>query len=144
LIHKTRGIITSEKYIALREDTYNAVMDLQASLQEAYGNNVTLSDTIDFLGHQFFVHQRLLDVASFQLEKMANEKTEPTMIDKILNLAGMSMPKDATCFIKADIAVPIHWISTRWLIDIEGRNVLKCVTEPEKQAKKDIYKIDVS
>ncbi len=133
----------TEEFIALREDAYNAVLDLQARLQEVYGNDVTLSDTIDFLGHQFFVHQKLLDVARIQLEKMAEEKTEPTMIDKILNLAGMSMPKDTTCFIKADIVVPIHWMSTRWLLDIEGRNILRCFTEPEKREKKDVYKIDV-
>lgn len=133
----------TEEFIALREDAYNAVLDLQARLQEVYGNDVTLSDTIDFLGHQFFVHQKLLDVARIQLEKMAEEKTEPTMIDKILNLAGMSMPKDTTCFIKADIEVPIHWMSTRWLLDIEGKNILRCLTEPEKQEKKNAYKIDV-
>ncbi len=133
----------TEKYIDLREDSYNALLDLQESLQEVYGNDVTLSDTVDFLGHQFFVHQRLLDVAGIQLEKMADEKTEPTMIDKILSMAGMSMPKDTTCFIKADIAVPIHWMSTRWLLDIEGRNILRCLTEPEKREKKDVYKIDV-
>jgi hypothetical protein len=65
------------------------------------------------------------------------------MIDKILSMAGMSMPKDTTCFIKADIDVPIHWMSTRWLLDIEGRNILRCLTEPEKREKKDVYKIDV-
>lgn len=133
----------TEKYIDLKEDSYNALLDLQESLQEVYGNDVTLSDTIDFLGHQFFVHQRLLDVARIQLEKMAEEKTEPTMIDKILSMAGMSMPKDTTCFIKADIEVPIHWMSTRWLLDIEGRNILRCLTEPEKREKKDVYKVDV-
>jgi hypothetical protein len=133
----------TEKYVDLREDSYNALLDLQERLQEVYGNDVTLSDTIDFLGHQFFVHQRLLDVARIQLEKMAEEKTEPTMIDKILSMAGMSMPKDTTCFIKADIEVPIHWMSTRWLLDIEGRNILRCLTEPEKREKKDVYKIDV-
>jgi len=133
----------TEKYVDLREDCYNALLDLQERLQEVYGNDVTISDTIDFLGHQFFVHQRLLDVARIQLEKMAEEKTEPTMIDKILSMAGMSMPKDTTCFIKADIEVPIHWMSTRWLLDIEGRNILRCLTEPEKREKKDVYKIDV-
>jgi hypothetical protein len=133
----------TEKYVDLREDCYNALLDLQERLQEVYGNDVTISDTIDFLGHQFFVHQRLLDVARIQLEKMAEEKTEPTMIDKILSMAGMSMPKDTTCFIKADIEVPIHWMSTRWLLDIEGRNILRCLTEPEKREKKDVYKVDV-
>jgi hypothetical protein len=133
----------TEKYVDLREDSYNALLDLQERLQEVYGSDVTISDTIDFLGHQFFVHQRLLDVARIQLEKMAEEKTEPTMIDKILSMAGMSMPKDTTCFIKADIEVPIHWMSTRWLLDIEGRNILRCLTEPEKREKKDVYKIDV-
>ena len=133
----------SEKNLPVTTDVYNAVLDLQGRLQEVYGEDVTVSDTIDFLGHQFFVHQRLLDIARVQLQRMAEEKKEPTFLDKMLGLMGMSLPDDATCFIKTDIEVPLHWVSTRWLMDIEGKNVLKCLYEPEKPKKKGEYKIDI-
>lgn len=140
----------AEKYLSLTEDVYDAVLDLQKRLQDEYGDDVTISDTIDFLGHQFFVHQRLLDVASIQLKRMAEERTEPSILDKMLGAIGVNMPADTTCFIKTDIEVPMHWVSTRWLMDIEGANVLKCLSESEEKAKpeekarkKDVYKIDV-
>jgi hypothetical protein len=76
----------AEKYLPITEDVYDAVLDLQKRLQDEYGNNVTISDTIDFLGHQFFVHQRLLDVASVQLKRMAEERTEPSILDKMLSI----------------------------------------------------------
>ncbi len=133
----------SENNLPVTTDVYDAVLNLQGRLQEVYGEDVTVSDTIDFLGHQFFVHQRLLDIARVQLQRMAEEKTEPTFLDKMLGLMGMNMPDDTTCFIKTDIEVPLHWVSTRWLIDIEGKNVLKCLSEHEKPKKKGEYKIDV-
>jgi hypothetical protein len=140
----------AEMYLHINEDVYDAVLDLQKRLQDEYGDDVTISDTIDFLGHQFFVHQRLLDVASVQLKRMAEERTEPTILDKMLGAIGVNMPADTTCFIKTDIEVPLHWVSTRWLMDIEGANVLKCLSEPEEKAKpeektrkKGEYKIDV-
>ncbi len=122
----------AERELSITEDVYAAVMDLQERLQEAYGQDVTVSDTIDFLGHQFFVHQRLLDIARLQLERMAEERAEPTLLDKMLGLMGMSMPDDATCFVRADIDVPLRWMSTRWLRDIEGKNILKCLSEPKE------------
>ena len=133
----------SENNLPVTTDVYDAVLNLQGRLREVYGEDVTISDTIDFLGHQFFVHQRLLDIAHIQLRRMAEEKKEPTFLEKMLGLMGMSLPDDATCFIKTDIEVPLHWMSTRWLIDIEGKNVLKCLSEPEKLKKKGEYKIDV-
>ncbi len=134
----------AEKYLPVSEDVYDAVLDLQRRLQDEYGDDVTISDTVDFLGHQFFVHQRLLDVASVQLKRMARERTEPSFLEKVMGAVGMDMPEDTTCFIRTDIDVPLRFATTRWLIDIEGANVLKCLSEPaEKPRRKDEYKIDV-
>lgn len=134
----------AEKYLPVTDEVEEAVLDLRRSLQEVYGHDVTISDTIDFLGHQFFVHNRLLDIASVQLKKMAEERGEPGIMDKMLGALGMNMPKDSTCFIRTDIEVPLHWVSTRWLRDVEGVNILKCLTEPsEDKRKKAEYKIDV-
>lgn len=132
----------AEKQLPVRAEVYDAVLDLQRRLQQVYGD-VSTSDTIDFLGHQFFVHQRLLDVASVQLKRLAEEKTEPGIIDKALGIIGRSMPEDTTCFIRTDIEPPLHWASTRWLLDIEGANVLKCISEKEKKSKKNAHKIDI-
>ncbi len=134
----------AEKNLPVKTDVYDAILDLQMRLQEVYGDNVTISDTIDFLGHQFFVHKRLLDVASVQLKRMAEERVEPSIMNKVLGAIGMSIPADTTCFIRTDIEVPLHWASTRWLLDIEGVNILKCLSEQEeKKKKKSEYKIDV-
>ncbi len=133
----------AEKYLPVKDDVYGAIIDLHMRLQEVYGDNVTISDTIDFLGHQFFVHKRLLDIAGLQLKKTAEEKGEPGILDKMLGAIGMGMPKDTTCFIRTDIEVPLHWFSTRWLRDIEGENILKCLSEPEEKIKKNEYRVDV-
>ncbi|RQW76913.1 MAG: hypothetical protein EHM14_15560 [Methanothrix sp.] len=139
-----------KKELLVNPAAHEAVLDLQGRLREEYGEDVTISDTIDFLGHQFFVHQRLLEVARIQLQKAAEEKTEPNILDKLLGLAGLNMPSDATCFIKTDIEVPLHWASTRWLLDIEGKNLLKCLSEPQRPRTEEgrdrargVYKIDV-
>ncbi len=139
----------ADRYLPISDDVYDAVIDLQQRLQEAYGGDVSISDTIDFLGHQFFVHQRLLDVASIQLKRMAKERSEPSIIEKVMGAVGMNMPEDATCFIRTDIDVPLRWASTRWLMDIEGSNVLRCLSEQEakpeeKAGKKGEYRINVS
>ncbi len=140
----------AKKDLSVNLAVYEAVLDLQDRLREEYGEDVTISDTIDFLGHQFFVHQRLLEVAKIQLQKLAEDKTEPNILDKLLGLAGLNMPSDATCFIKADIEVPLHWASTRWLLDIEGRNLLKCLSGPQRPETEEgrdrargVYRIDV-
>jgi hypothetical protein len=136
--------------LSVNPAVYEAVLDLQNRLKEEYGEDVTVSDTIDFLGHQFFVHQRLLEVARIQLQKADEEKTEPNIMDKLLGFVGLSMPGDATCFIKTDIEVPLHWASTRWLLDIEGKNLLKCLSEPQSPKReqggsksKTVHRIDV-
>ncbi len=123
------------KNLSVTSDVYDAILDLQSGLREIYGEDVTISDTIDFLGHQFFVHQRLLDIARIQLQRMAEQKTEPNLLDRMLELVGLNMPDDATCFVKTDARVPLHWMSTRWLIDIEGKNIFKCLSEPESPEK---------
>ncbi|MDM7913461.1 MAG: hypothetical protein QUS09_10220, partial [Methanotrichaceae archaeon] len=82
----------AEKYLPVKTDVYDAILDLQMRLQEVYGDNVTISDTIDFLGHQFFVHKRLLDVASVQLKRAAEERGEPGILNKVLGAIGMSLP----------------------------------------------------
>ncbi len=133
----------AEKNLSVTTGVYDAVLELQEGLQEVYGEDVTISDTIDFLGHQFFVHQRLLDIARIRLQRMAEQKTEPNLLDRMLNLMGLNMPDDATCFIKTDAQVPLHWMSTRWLIDIEGKNIFRCLSEPESPEKTKEYKIDV-
>jgi hypothetical protein len=75
---------------------------------------------------------------------MAEERVEPSIVDKVLGAIGMSIPADTTCFIRTDIEVPLHWASTRWLLDIEGVNILKCLSEQEEmKKKKNEYRIDV-
>lgn len=134
----------AEKNLPVTDDVQKAVLDLQRRLQEVYGDDVTISDTIDFLGHQFFVHNRLLDIASIQLKRMAEERGEPGLLDKMLGALGMNMPKDTTCFIRTDIEVPLRWASTRWLVDVEGVNILRCLSGPqEMKKKKSGIKIDI-
>lgn len=124
----------AEAYLPVSSTVYDAVSELHKRLQEAYGSNVTVSDTIDFLGHQFFVHQRLLDIGQIMLMRMAVDRRVPVWLNDTLNEVGLHIPEDATCFLRANIDVPGHWTGTRWLIDIEGANVIKCLSEPEKKS----------
>jgi hypothetical protein len=141
----------TEAYLPVSSSVYDAVSDLHKRLQEAYGDDVTVSDTIDFLGHQFFVHQRLLDIGRIALSRMSVEKRVPGWLNETLNDVGLHVPQDATCFIRANIDVPVRWASTRWLIDVEGINVMKCLSEPEggpeemdeKEDKKNARKIKI-
>ncbi len=120
----------AEAYLPVSSSVYDAVSELHKRLQEAYGNDVTISDTLDFLGHQFFVHQRLLDIGRIVLTRMAVDRRVPDWLNDTLNEVGLHVPQDATCFLRANVDVPSHWASTRWLIDVEGANVLKCLSEP--------------
>ncbi len=124
----------AEAYLPVSSSVYDTINELHKKLQAAYGDDVTVSDTIDFLGHQFFVHQRLLDIAQIALTRMAVDKKVPEWLNNALHEVGLHMPQDATCFIRANIDVPIHWASTRWLLDVEGSNVMKCLSEPEAKA----------
>ncbi|MCJ7445422.1 MAG: hypothetical protein MUO26_13010 [Methanotrichaceae archaeon] len=59
---------------------------------------------------------------------------------------SLARNKDATCFVRSNVDVPFHWLHTRWLIDIQGKNVFKCMLEPEEETqpkKRGQYKIDV-
>ena len=126
----------AEAYLPVSSSVYDAVSELHKRLQEAYGNDVTISDTLDFLGHQFFVHQRLLDIGRIVLTRMAVvDKRVPDWLNDTLKEVGLHVPQDATCFIRANVDVPSHWASTRWLIDVEGANVMKCLSEPEEQSE---------
>jgi len=123
----------AEAYLPVSSSVYDAVSELHKRLQETYGNDVTVSDTLDFLGHQFFVHQRLLDVGRIVLTRMAvMDKRVPSWLNDTLKEVGLHVPQDATCFLRANVDVPSHWASTRWLIDVEGTNVIKCLSEPDE------------
>ncbi len=124
----------AEAYLPVSSSVYDAVSELQKRLQEAYGNDITISDTLDFLGHQFFVHQRLLDIGKIALTRMAADKRIPEWVNDALREAGLHVPQDATCFLRTNIDVPGHWASTRWLLDIEGANVMKCLSGPEEKS----------
>lgn len=125
----------AEAYLPVSSSVYDAVANLHKKLQEAYGDDVTVSDTIDFLGHQFFIHQRLLDIGRIALARMDVDKRVPDWLNRTLHDAGLHVPQDATCFIRANIDVPMHFASTRWLIDVEGTNVIKCLSESEPESK---------
>lgn len=125
----------AEAYLPVSSSVYDAVSELHKSLQEVYGSDVMVSDTLDFLGHQFFVHQRLLDIGRIVLTRMAVDRRVPAWLNDTLKEIGLHIPQDATCFIKADVNVPSHWASTRWLIDVEGANIMKCLSEPEGKPK---------
>jgi hypothetical protein len=64
----------SEKYLPVTPAVYEAVMELQKRLQNVYGSEVSVSDTIDFLGHQSFVSKRLLDILSLVTIERAEER----------------------------------------------------------------------
>ncbi|MFB3766163.1 MAG: hypothetical protein ACE14P_13085 [Methanotrichaceae archaeon] len=125
----------AEAYLPVSSSVYDAVSELHKKLQEAYGNDVTISDTLDFLGHQFFVHQRLLEIGRIMLTRMSVDNRVPPWLNDALKEVGLHIPQDATCFIRTNIDVPGHWASTRWLIDVEGANVLKCLSKPEAKSK---------
>jgi hypothetical protein len=122
-----------ERYLPVSDSVYDAIMDLRADLQKEYGDDVSISDTVDFLGHQYFVHVGLLDIVHAGLETMMSvKKDDPSLVERAMDLFGLVKSDDATCFIRPDIGVPFHWMHTRWLLDFHGKNILKCVTGPEE------------
>lgn len=134
-----------EKYLPVALAVYEAVMELQKRLQDEYGGEVSISDTVDFLGHQSFVHQRLLDVLSLVTRERTAEQKERQglrLMEWILGALGQELPQDSTCFIRTEISVPLHWAGTRWLRDIEGMNIISCIIEPEGEKKRE-YRIDI-
>ena len=121
---------------------YDAVLELQRRLQKAYGPDVTLSDTVDFLGHQAFLFNGLLGIAEtwFKITQDENEsKMNTAIMDRLLESVGAHRPEVATCFMRANVDLPLHWATTRWLADTQGKNIVKCLFEDE--GRKDSVKI---
>jgi len=134
----------ADQYLPVTEDAYEAVLLLQRRLQDVYGEDVTISDTIDFLGHQFFVNKRLLDGARLVMSMIDDETKckcfkgltacpldQKSLVDDVLDVFGLRRPEDPTCFIETNIEVPLHWAVTRWVLDVEAKNLVRCLSQPE-------------
>jgi hypothetical protein len=135
----------SEKYLPVTPLVYEAVMELQRRLQNVYGSEVSVSDTIDFLGHQSFVNQRLLEILGLVIGERTKEQKEgqeQSFLMWLLDALEEKLPQDSTCFLKTEISVPLHWAGTRWLRDIEGYNIIKCPSGPEGRGGQE-YKVDI-
>jgi hypothetical protein len=141
----------SEKYLPVTLAVYEAVIELQKRLQDEYGGEVSIADTIDFLGHQSFIHQRLLDILSLVERERTGEQKDrrdmrdrqgPRLMEWLFGAVGQKLPQDSTCFIRTKVSVPLHWAGTRWLRDIEGMNIIACFMEPEGEKKRG-HKIDI-
>jgi len=135
----------SEKYLPVTPAVYEAVMEMQKRLQNVYGSEVSVSDTIDFLGHQSFANQRLLDILNLVMSERTKEQKDEqdqSFLEWLLDALKEKLPQDGTCFLKTEISVPLHWAGTRWLRDIEGMNIIKCLIEPEERGKHE-YKVDI-
>jgi hypothetical protein len=140
-----------EKYLPVTIAVYEAVSELQNRLQEEYEREVSISDAIDFLGHQSFVHQRLLEVLSLAIEERTEEQKDRRdlrdrhdlgLMEQLLGSLGEKLLQDGTCFIRTSVSVPLHWAGTRWLRDIEGMNVIKCLLRPDAEKKRE-YRVDI-
>ncbi|MDD1752670.1 MAG: hypothetical protein LUQ38_06225 [Methanotrichaceae archaeon] len=139
----------AEKNLPVSESVSDAVLELHKRLQEVYGDDVTISDTIDYMGHHLFIYQQLLEIIKSELDRLRDQPqcdigAMKGLLDFVQSLARN---KDATCFVRSNVDVPFHWIHTRWLFDIQGKNIFKCMLEPEEESKskaKSEYKIDVS
>jgi hypothetical protein len=81
-----------DKILNVTPDVYEAVMELRDRLREEYGSDVTTSDAIDFLGNQYFIHLKLLDLVKYQLKKMQENtpRADPSLIDSVLGFLGLS------------------------------------------------------
>jgi hypothetical protein len=141
----------TEKYLPVTPAVYQAVIELQKRLQEEYGSEVSISEALDFLGHQSFVHQRLLEILSLVARERDEEqktvrdigdKRDPGLMEWLFDALSQKLPRDSTCFIRTGVSVPLHWAGTRWLRDIEGMNILTCFLEQAGE-KKRLYKIDI-
>jgi hypothetical protein len=95
---------------------YDAVLELQRRLQKEYGTGVTLSDTVDFLGYHSFLFNGLLVIIETWLKVTQKENTSKintTLVDKLLESVGAHRPEVATCFVRANVDLPLHWATTR-------------------------------
>jgi|GEM_PF-1613641 hypothetical protein len=123
-----------EMSLPVSPTVYDAVLELQRRLQKAYGTGITLSDTVDFLGYQSFLFNGLLGIAETWLKVTQDENTSKinkTLVDKLLESVGAHRPEVATCFVRANVDLPLHWATTRWLADMQGKNIVKCLFEDE-------------
>jgi hypothetical protein len=140
----------ADKYLPVTEDLYDAVLLLQRRLQNAYGDDVSISDTVDFLGHQFFINKRLLDGARIAMEMfkglIACPQDQKSVVDDVLDIFGLRRPEDPTCILETGVEVPMHWATTRWVLDVEARNMVRCLSKPETegQAPSSSRKVDIS
>jgi hypothetical protein len=149
----------ADKYLPVTEDLYDAVLLLQRRLQNAYGDDVSISDTVDFLGHQFFINKRLLDGARIAMDMVDDEtkckmfkgliacpQDQKSVVDDVLDIFGLRRPEDPTCILETGVEVPMHWATTRWVLDVEARNMVRCLSKPETegQAPSSSRKVDIS
>ncbi|NPV61852.1 MAG: hypothetical protein HPY61_04355 [Methanotrichaceae archaeon] len=148
----------ADKYLPVTDDLYDAVLLLQRRLQDAYGDDVSIADTIDFLGHQFFINKRLLDGARIVMD-MIDEDTkcklfkglvacpqdQRSVVDDVLGIFGLQRPEDPTCVLETGVEVPLHWAATRWVLDVEARNMVRCLSRPETggQVRSGSRKVDI-
>jgi hypothetical protein len=147
----------AEKYLPLTEDVYDAVILMQRRLQDVYGGDISISDTIDFLGHQFFLNKRLLEGARMVMSMVDDETKckcfkgltacpmgQKGLVDDVLGIFGLHRPEDPTCFIETNIDVPLHWAATRWVLDVEAKNLVRCLSQPEMKTQSSRgYKVDI-
>jgi hypothetical protein len=136
-----------EKYLPVSESVYDAVVELNRRLREVY-EDVTISDTVDYMGHHLFIYQQMLEIIRNELNRMKSQpQYDMGVMGGVLDLVqSLAKNKDATCFIRSNIDVPFHWIHTRWLLDIQGKNVFKCMLEPDDENApkvKNEYKIHI-
>ncbi len=139
----------AEKNLLVSESVFNAVLELHKRLREVYGNEVTISDTIDYMGHHLFIYQQLLKILRSELDRLRDQPQgdKGTMTGLLDFVQSLAKKQDATCFIRSNVNVPFHWAHTRWLLDIQGKNIFKCMLEPEEESKSKIkseYRIDIS
>jgi hypothetical protein len=138
----------ADKYLPVTEDLYDAVLLLQRRLQNAYGDDVSISDTVDFLGHQFFINKRLLDGARIAMD-MVDDETKCKMFKGLIACPQDQksvVDEDPTCILETGVEVPMHWATTRWVLDVEARNMVRCLSKPETegQAPSSSRKVDIS
>jgi hypothetical protein len=137
----------AEKYLPVSGSVYDAVIELNRRLREVYGD-VTISDTVDYMGHHLFIYQQMLEIIKNELNRIKSQsQCDMGVMGGVLELVqSLAANKDATCFVRSEIDVPFHWFHTRWLIDIQGKNVFKCMLEPDEETApkaKEEYKINI-
>ncbi len=125
-----------EEILSVNPAVYNALTELQRKLQQEYDGDITISDTIDFLGQQAFLFGGLVNIASAWIKITQEESAKaPGLVDRLLEAVGARRPEDATCFVKTNVDIPLHWATTRWLTEVQGKNVIRCLYEKGREHK---------